>query len=79
MLLGSAAWIAFGWVPAELVPGTGRFANASGTATRIASTNFSDGRATCVILGTVTYAASDRKSLILERCRHGNSSMGSAQ
>ena len=41
--------------------GTGRFANASGNATRIGSTNFSDGSATWEILGTLTYNASDRR------------------
>ena len=41
--------------------GTGRFANASGSATRIGSTNFSDGSATWEIVGTLTYAASDRR------------------
>lgn len=35
--------------------GTGRFANASGTATRNGSTVFSDGTATWVIQGTITY------------------------
>jgi len=41
--------------------GTGRFANASGSATRIGSTNFSDGSAIWEIVGTLTYAASDRR------------------
>jgi hypothetical protein len=41
--------------------GTGRFANASGSATRIGSTNFSDGSGTWEILGTLTYDASDRR------------------
>src|SRR5688572_1379160 len=41
--------------------GTGRFANASGTATRNGSTNFSDGGGTWDIVGTITYAASDRR------------------
>jgi hypothetical protein len=41
--------------------GTGRFTNASGTATRIGSTNFSDGSATWETLGTLTHAASDRR------------------
>lgn len=41
--------------------GTGRFANASGSATRIGSTVFSNGSATWVIEGTITYAASDAK------------------
>ena len=41
--------------------GTGRFANASGTATRNGSTTFSDGSATWEIAGTITYAPSDRK------------------
>ena len=41
--------------------GTGRFANASGSATRIGSTTFSDGSATWDILGTLTYDASDRR------------------
>jgi hypothetical protein len=41
--------------------GTGRFANASGSATRIGSTNFSDGSATWEIQGTLTYDASDRR------------------
>jgi hypothetical protein len=41
--------------------GTGRFANASGTATRIGSTVFSNGTATWEIQGTLTYAASDRR------------------
>jgi hypothetical protein len=41
--------------------GTGRFANATGTATRNGSTNFSDGSGTWEIVGTLTYAASDRK------------------
>jgi hypothetical protein len=41
--------------------GTGRFANASGTATRIGSTVFSDGTATWEIQGTLTYAGADRK------------------
>ena len=35
--------------------GTGRFANASGTATRNGSTNFSDGSGTWEIAGTITY------------------------
>jgi hypothetical protein len=35
--------------------GTGRFANASGTATRNGSTNFSDGSGTWVIQGTIKY------------------------
>jgi hypothetical protein len=40
--------------------GTGRFVNASGTATRIGSSNFSDGSGTWVIQGTITFAGSDR-------------------
>ena len=40
--------------------GTGRFANASGSATRIGSTVFSNSSATWEIQGTLTYAA-DRK------------------
>jgi hypothetical protein len=40
--------------------GTGRFANASGSATRNGSSNFSDGSGTWVIVGTITYAGSDR-------------------
>jgi len=43
-----------------VVGGTGRFANASGTATRIGQSNFSDGSGTWEIKGTLTYAASDR-------------------
>jgi len=47
---------------ANLVTGeTGRFANASGSATRIGSTNFSDGSGTWEIQGTLTYDASDRR------------------
>jgi hypothetical protein len=41
--------------------GTGRFANATGTATRIGSSTFSDGTGVWVIQGTISYAASDRK------------------
>jgi hypothetical protein len=41
--------------------GTGRFANATGTATRIGSSNFSDGSGSWEIQGTLTYAASDRR------------------
>ena len=41
--------------------GTGRFANATGTATRNGSSNFSDGSGTWEIEGTLTYAASDRR------------------
>ena len=41
--------------------GTGRFANASGSATRIGSTRFSDASATWEIVGTLTYDASDRR------------------
>ena len=41
--------------------GTGRFANATGTATRNGSSNFSDGSGTWEIVGTLTYAASDRR------------------
>jgi hypothetical protein len=41
--------------------GTGRFANATGTATRNGSTNFSDGSGTWEIAGTLTYAAADRR------------------
>lgn len=41
--------------------GTGRFANASGSATRNGSSNFSDGSGEWVIQGTLTYAASDRQ------------------
>src|SRR5687767_9792857 len=41
--------------------GTGRFANASGSASRIGSTVFSNGSATWEILGTITYASSDGK------------------
>ena len=41
--------------------GTGRFANASGTATRNGNSNFSDRSATWEIVGTITYAPSDRK------------------
>ena len=41
--------------------GTGRFANASGVATRNGSSNFSDGSGTWEIVGTITYAPSDRK------------------
>ena len=44
-----------------VVGGTGRFANATGTATRIGSSNFSDGTGTWVIKGTLTYDATDRK------------------
>jgi hypothetical protein len=40
--------------------GTGRFANASGSATRIGSTSFSDGSGTWEIQGTLTYDAADR-------------------
>ena len=41
--------------------GTGRFANASGSATRNGSSNFSDGSGTWEIQGTLTYDASDRR------------------
>lgn len=41
--------------------GTGRFANASGSATRIGSTRFSDASATWEIVGTLTYDAANRK------------------
>lgn len=41
--------------------GTGRFTNASGSATRIGSTNFADASATWEIVGTLTYDAADRK------------------
>jgi hypothetical protein len=41
--------------------GTGRFANATGSATRNGSTNFSDGSGTWVIQGTLTYASADRR------------------
>jgi hypothetical protein len=41
--------------------GTGRFENASGSATRIGSTNFSDGSATWEMRGPLTYDASSRK------------------
>jgi hypothetical protein len=41
--------------------GTGRFANASGSATRNGSSNFSDGSGTWEIVGTLTYDASDRR------------------
>jgi hypothetical protein len=41
--------------------GTGRFANATGTATRNGSSNFSDGSGTWEIVGSLTYAASDRR------------------
>ena len=41
--------------------GKGRFANASGSATRNGSSNFSDGTGTWEIVGTLTYAASDRR------------------
>jgi hypothetical protein len=41
--------------------GTGRFASATGTATRNGSSNFSDGSGTWVIQGTITYAGSDRR------------------
>lgn len=40
--------------------GTGRFANASGSATRIGSTVFSNGSATWDIQGTLTYAANSK-------------------
>lgn len=40
--------------------GTGRFANATGSASRIGQSNFSDGSGTWEIQGTLTYAA-DRK------------------
>jgi hypothetical protein len=43
------------------VGGTGRFSNASGVATRIGSTRFSDSRGSYEHLGTLTYDASDRK------------------
>ena len=41
--------------------GTGRFANATGSATRNGSSNFSDGSGTWEIVGTLTYDASNRK------------------
>jgi hypothetical protein len=41
--------------------GTGRFANATGTATRNGNSNFSDGSATWEIQGTISYDASDRR------------------
>jgi hypothetical protein len=45
----------------SVVGGTGRFANASGSATRIGSSRFSDGKGSWEISGTLTYAASDRR------------------
>jgi hypothetical protein len=44
-----------------VVSGTGRFANASGSATRIGSSRFSDGKGSWEISGMLTYAALDRK------------------
>jgi hypothetical protein len=40
--------------------GTGRFANATGSATRNGSSNFSDGSGTWEIQGTITYAANSK-------------------
>ena len=45
----------------SVVSGTGRFANASGSATRMGSSRFSDGKGSWEISGTLTYAASGRK------------------
>ncbi len=44
-----------------VVGGTGRFANASGTASRMGSSRFSDGKGSWEISGTLTYAASNRR------------------
>ena len=40
--------------------GTGRFANATGSASRIGQSNFSNGSGTWEIQGTITYAGSNR-------------------
>ena len=40
--------------------GTGRFANATGSATRVGSTRFSDGSGSWVNIGTLAYSASDK-------------------
>jgi hypothetical protein len=44
-----------------VVGGTGRFANASGSATRMGSSRFSDGKGSWEISGVLTYAASGRR------------------
>jgi hypothetical protein len=44
-----------------VVGGTGRFANASGSATRMGSSRFSDGKGSWEISGTLMYAVLDRK------------------
>ena len=40
--------------------GTGRFTNATGSATRVGSSQFSDGRGSWVNIGTLAYSASDK-------------------
>lgn len=52
------SWVTFSGIEMA-VGGTGRFSNASGTATRKGSTRFSDNTGSYEIVGTLAYAASD--------------------
>lgn len=60
MLLGDRSGVTFSFNE-SVVSGTGRFANASGSATRMGSSRFSDGKGSWEISGTLTYAASGRR------------------
>jgi hypothetical protein len=60
MLNGDFTGITFSFNE-SVVGGTGRFANASGNATRMGSSRFSDGKGSWEISGTLTYAAPDRR------------------